>query len=188
MTKAFASTIVAVAMTAMAGAAPAATYTFDAFTPDDRTTLSFDSLVDFTVSAISTGGDATISQNRNNGLGVITEGGGSVLVGGGSDTEGLVFAFASEVILTGIDFRNFGSGDDYSLTFGTGSPVDYSDDPWMGRSDPITTFTVKTVDTNDTWRLRSITYEAALSAIPVPAAGFLLLGRLALIAGLRRRG
>ncbi len=136
------------------------------------------------------------------GLGVRDHGDGDHKVDGSGDNNAVALRFGREVTLLGATF-SYADANDHVEVFlldgragpnvrrglgfsGTGSSasnvalVDFSSDMLTSRI-----FALGATDADDEWKLASITVDVA--AVPVPAAGLLLLGAMGAMGAMRRR-
>lgn len=138
---------------------------------------------------------ATVTYNTN-GLGVDSGAGDPKL--DASSNEMLVFAFSAPVIVTGVSFWNADQNDYVDLAFGALGALEIA----TGADDILTQSVngfltsemisaaafgvgMNTGSHSDQVRIASISYD--LPAVPVPAAGVLLLGALGGLGALRLR-
>lgn len=103
--------------------------------------------------------------------------------------EFLVFTFASAVKLSSILFGNVDGNDDWDLWIdnGTGfAQVAFDSDlnPYLFNDAVVTSLRIGADGLNDNFRVKELN---AVAAVPLPAAGFLLIGALGGLAAMRRR-
>lgn len=194
----------AVVVVGVSGAAQAATETFDftGYQPGVyKSSYSFSSdlgnEVEVTMgtfkSFISDGsaGGGYVGQWTGYGLGVCTEYGGycceSHYVDGYGGAEYLKFSFDYDVIIESITFKNYGDGT-YDLADENKNTILLS----AGLDKDVSGTEVGSMFFIGAWggagfKVQSITVSHDVSEVPIPAAGFLLLGGLGGLAALKRK-
>lgn len=107
--------------------------------------------------------------------------------------EVLIFTFDQEVTLGNVAFSNVGWLDTFSFFSGSNTPWDFSGAALASNFDLSgytgTVFGIGTINPLSSFRIASLEATAtdAPAPVPLPAAGFVLLGGVAALAAVRRR-
>ena len=107
--------------------------------------------------------------------------------------EVLIFTFDQEVTLGDVAFSSVGLFDTFSFFAGANTPWDFSGAALASNFDLSgytgTVFGIGTINPLSSFRIASLeaTAKDVTAPVPLPAAGFVLLGGVAALAGLRRR-
>ncbi|MGC3936962.1 VPLPA-CTERM sorting domain-containing protein [Roseobacter sp. EG26] len=106
--------------------------------------------------------------------------------------------FSQAVRLTSVDFSFFGGNDNMRWLYDANEDGKIDDGDFISfsqSSDPFTNFGgvsskvwgIMAFDSNDEWKLRAVTAEYDVPGVPLPAAGWMLIGALGGMGALRRR-
>ena len=202
-------TAFAIAAMVVGTASYAATETFDFtgnYTGTYSTSMSFtgDKGTEIDVSAIfgkrGKYYHSTVGQWTGGGLGACNNLGkysckeGHTVDGYKNRDDYLKFSLDHDVTISSITFSDYGNNSFEVYADGAFSSHEYDRDNWWsthaswdGEIHSGSTFFIGAVERSSGFKVKSITVDYKLSEVPLPAAGFLLLGGLGGLAALKRR-
>jgi hypothetical protein len=140
---------------------------------------------------LSSSSDTPLIRITGNGMGVRSDDDESDELDDANRREFLTFTFDSAVNLLGVVFDSLSSRDDYRLVAGSTTIDGSGPSNWGGLIENIMSFTVVAMDGE--FRIKSFEATAYTAppppppAVPLPAAGWLMLAGLGAMGALRRR-